>query len=244
MLSLLPLQVRAPGQRVVGKGKVNPGFPPTLNLLLKQDGRPEDKKLARAPTYSRVCVESVPYPLGSADERMLHVWNARDLEGILSVDAKGIFTQASLGAQLLFGYTEEEIVGSPAALIIPAPPQAGRKGVPGDSADARSALWFSAAWATNIPPVGRVVEGVHRRATAAPLSRALLLRRHRRCFDCRFLFITPLSFFLSLSLPSASSPLRPTSFCTSGTEASSGSLWRYPSPRLSTTTTVPSTQRG
>lgn len=69
-------------------------------------------------TLARVCVEAAP----SEDPRacVLNIWSAAALEGLISIDAEGTIVEASLGAALILGFRESELVGASVTTVIPA----------------------------------------------------------------------------------------------------------------------------
>lgn len=89
---------------------VFPMPPPVLSILSPFGG--DDAALAR------VCVEAAPCD----DPRavVVNVWAAAALEGVLAISADGTIVEASLGAALLLGFRQSELVGSPVTSIMPA----------------------------------------------------------------------------------------------------------------------------
>lgn len=113
LITIQPHSRRPGGPRAQFKGRMGSGPPPVLNLKLRSG--PPDKLIS-----SRVCVEAVPYHDGGARSVKFQIWKASLLEGVISVDKSNEIVQANLGAILLFGYKEEEMLGSHVSSIIPA----------------------------------------------------------------------------------------------------------------------------
>lgn len=103
-----------------------------------------------------MCVEAAP-----CDEPRsvkLNIWSAAALEGLLSIDAAGrTVVHASLGAALLLGYRESELVGSPVAAIMRAGLARHHQGFVTAAASGSGRTFLCSR---------RVVEALHRRATS------------------------------------------------------------------------------
>lgn len=97
------------GSLTAAKGKVEGGNPPMLQLFLPIGGDPRNP--------ARVVVEAVPCDEPHSVEFL--VWSSAALEGMVSIDAAGRIVDAGMGAALLLGYRESELVGNDVTVLMP-----------------------------------------------------------------------------------------------------------------------------